>query len=57
MALAPLDLNQLVQQVVDLTRARWSDIQQQLGIVIELKTELAPICRRSWARKAKSAKR
>jgi signal transduction histidine kinase/ActR/RegA family two-component response regulator len=42
MALAPLNMNQLVQQVVDLTRARWSDIQQRLGLVIELKIELAP---------------
>src|ERR1700722_18294058 len=41
-ALAPLDLNTLVRQVIELTRARWSDIQQTLGSVIELKTELAP---------------
>ena len=36
-----LDLNQLVQQVVDLTRARWSDQPQRRGVMIELKTELA----------------
>jgi PAS domain S-box-containing protein len=34
-------LNPLVQQVVDLTRARWSDMPQQRGIVIHLHTELA----------------
>ena len=41
-ALAPLDLNVLVRHVIELTRARWSDIQQTLGSVIELKAELAP---------------
>jgi CheY-like chemotaxis protein len=35
-------LNSLVHQVVDLTRARWSDMPQQRGIVIRLDTELAP---------------
>jgi signal transduction histidine kinase/CheY-like chemotaxis protein len=40
-ALAPLDLNLLVRQVIDLTRARWSDIQQTLGSVIDIKAELA----------------
>ncbi len=39
--LAPIDLNQLVQQVIDLTRARWSDLPQSQGIVIKLETELA----------------
>ncbi|TLY58742.1 MAG: response regulator [Gammaproteobacteria bacterium] len=42
MTLAPVDVNRLVQQVVDLTRARWSDMAQQRGIVIEMRTELAP---------------
>jgi signal transduction histidine kinase len=37
-----LDLNALVQQVIDLTRARWSDQPQRSGIIIELKAELAP---------------
>lgn len=40
-SLAPVQLNQLVPQVVDLTRARWSDMPQQRGIVIELRCELA----------------
>lgn len=40
--LEPLDLNELVPQVVELTRARWSDMQQQRGIVITVSTELEP---------------
>ncbi|MGC1457173.1 MAG: PAS domain S-box protein [Steroidobacteraceae bacterium] len=39
--LTPLDLNQLVPQVVELTRARWNDMPQQRGVVITLRTELA----------------
>jgi PAS domain S-box-containing protein len=39
--LSPVDLNPLIRQVVDLTRARWSDMAQQRGIVIQMKTELA----------------
>ncbi|MBL6750037.1 MAG: response regulator [Nevskia sp.] len=42
LTLAPVKLNQLVPQVIDLTRARWYDIPQQRGVVIELRTELAP---------------
>ena len=41
LALLPVDINRLVQQVVDLTRARWSDMAQQRGIAIEMRTELA----------------
>lgn len=37
-----MDLNESVRQVVDLSRARWSDIPQQRGIVIHLETELLP---------------
>jgi PAS domain S-box-containing protein len=40
-SLAPVQLNQLVSQVVDLTRARWSDMPQQRGIVIHAQTSLA----------------
>jgi signal transduction histidine kinase/ActR/RegA family two-component response regulator len=40
LVLSPVDLNLLVQQVIDLTRARWSDIPQQRGIVIDLGLEL-----------------
>jgi DNA-binding response OmpR family regulator len=39
--LADVELNPLVQQVMDLTRARWSDLAQQRGVMIELKPELA----------------
>ncbi len=38
--LVPADLNSLVNQVVDLTRARWSDMPLQRGIVISVVTEL-----------------
>ncbi|HEY4359863.1 MAG TPA: PAS domain S-box protein [Bryobacteraceae bacterium] len=41
-SLVPVDLNLMVQQVLDLTRVRWSDMPQQRGIVIEMRTELAP---------------
>jgi PAS domain S-box-containing protein len=42
LALLPVDLNRLVLQVTELTRARWSDIPQQRGAVIRLHTDLAP---------------
>jgi signal transduction histidine kinase/ActR/RegA family two-component response regulator len=38
---APVQLNELVKQVVDLTRARWSDMPLQRGVAIDLRTELA----------------
>jgi signal transduction histidine kinase/DNA-binding response OmpR family regulator len=37
----PVELNPLVEQIVDLTRARWSDMPQQRGIVIDVRLELA----------------
>jgi PAS domain S-box-containing protein len=40
--LAPVDLNQAVQQVLHLTRARWSDMSQRRGLHIELTMDLAP---------------
>jgi signal transduction histidine kinase/ActR/RegA family two-component response regulator len=40
--LAPIDLNELAQQAIDLTRARWSDMPQQRGIVIAMHTVFAP---------------
>ena len=39
--LAPVDINQLVEQVIGLTRARWSDQPQLRGILIELESELS----------------
>lgn len=40
--LAPVNLNEQVQKVIDLTRPRWRDIQQERGIGIRIETELAP---------------
>lgn len=42
MVLKPVDLNQLAKQVIDLSRARWHDMPQQRGVVIQVQTELAP---------------
>ncbi len=39
--LKPVALNELVPQVIDLTRARWNDIPMQRGVVVEVRTELA----------------
>jgi signal transduction histidine kinase len=39
--LADVELNPLVQQVLDLTRARWNDRAQQRGVVIAIQSELA----------------
>jgi PAS domain S-box-containing protein len=36
----PVNLNELVPQVVELTRARWSDMPQQRGVVIRVSTGL-----------------
>jgi signal transduction histidine kinase/PAS domain-containing protein/ActR/RegA family two-component response regulator len=40
--LLAVDLNRLVEQVLTLTRAHWSDMPQQRGIVIQVRAELAP---------------
>jgi PAS domain S-box-containing protein len=40
-ALGTVDLNALVGEVVNLTRARWSDMPQQRGVAITVSTELA----------------
>jgi signal transduction histidine kinase/ActR/RegA family two-component response regulator/HAMP domain-containing protein len=37
--LLPVELNQLIEQVLSLTRARWSDIPQERGIVIKVRQE------------------
>ena len=41
-AMTPVDLNKLAQQVLDLTRARWSDMAQQRGAAIDVIQDLAP---------------
>lgn len=38
--LTPLELNPLVNQVLALTSARWRDLPQERGIVIDVRTEL-----------------
>jgi len=40
-SLVPVDLNKMVRQVVDLTRARWSDMALQRGVAIETRMQLA----------------
>src|SRR5690606_31197141 len=40
-ALAAVQLNRLIEQVVELTRARWSDEPQGRGVDITLRTDLA----------------
>ncbi len=42
MTLAPVQLNRALQQVIDLTRARWHDMPQQRGAVITIESDLAP---------------
>src|SRR6266446_6197708 len=41
MVLSRMACNRVLEQVINLTRARWSDLPQQRGIVIQLRTELA----------------
>ncbi len=45
LALANVELNELVRQVVDRTKARWSDLPQRRGIDIDLKADLAAALR------------
>lgn len=42
LTLTPADMNSLVRQVLNLTQARWRDMAQQRGVMIETKLELAP---------------
>jgi PAS domain S-box-containing protein len=39
--LVPLNLNELIHQVLDLARARWRDMPQESGITIDVVTELS----------------
>jgi CheY-like chemotaxis protein/anti-sigma regulatory factor (Ser/Thr protein kinase) len=36
-----VQLNRMVEQVIDLTRARWSDMPQQRGILVQVRTDLS----------------
>src|SRR5690349_1620294 len=38
--LTPVDLNQILMQVIDLTRARWSNIPLERGVVIHVESDL-----------------
>ena len=40
MVLSRVACNRVLEQVINLTRARWSDLPQQRGVVIQLRTEL-----------------
>jgi signal transduction histidine kinase/CheY-like chemotaxis protein len=40
--LLPVHVNKLLQEVLDMTRARWSDMAQQRGIVIDTRVKEAP---------------
>ena len=40
-SLVPVDLNKLVRQVLDLTRARWSDMVQHRGSAIDVRLQLS----------------
>jgi signal transduction histidine kinase/ActR/RegA family two-component response regulator/HAMP domain-containing protein len=41
LTLAKVDLNRTIQQAIDLTHARWADLPQQRGIMVELRKELS----------------
>jgi len=43
LTLVPVQVNDLVPQVMDLTRARWGDMSQERGVVINMITELEPV--------------
>ena len=55
LTLERVDINRAVRQVVELTRPRWSDLPQQRGLMVDLKTELRIPCRTSWARSTRFA--
>jgi signal transduction histidine kinase/ActR/RegA family two-component response regulator len=40
LTLERVDLNRAIEQVVELTRPRWSDLPQQRGVMVELKMDL-----------------
>jgi signal transduction histidine kinase/ActR/RegA family two-component response regulator len=39
--LLPVDMNSLVPQVIELTRARWNDMAQQRGVTVDVRTDLS----------------
>jgi PAS domain S-box-containing protein len=42
LTLAPVDVNELITQVIDITRARWCNMPQERGVVIRVNAELEP---------------
>jgi PAS domain S-box-containing protein len=40
--LSPIDLNQILVQVIDLTRVRWQNMPQERGVVVRVESDLAP---------------
>jgi PAS domain S-box-containing protein len=42
LTLAPVEVNQVITQVIDITRARWSNMPQERGVVIHVNAELEP---------------
>jgi PAS domain S-box-containing protein len=42
LVLGRVDLNNIAQQVIELTRARWQALPQERGVVIDMQTELEP---------------
>jgi signal transduction histidine kinase/ActR/RegA family two-component response regulator/HAMP domain-containing protein len=42
LTLTPVQMNPLIHQVIDLSRARWSNMSQQRGVFINMETDLAP---------------
>ena len=43
LSLSRVDLNIIVQQALQLTQARWADLPQRKGVMIEVRTELSPV--------------
>jgi PAS domain S-box-containing protein len=42
LTLTPVDVNGVIAQVIDLTRARWSNMALEKGVVIDVNADLAP---------------
>ena len=55
LTLERVEINRAVQQVVELTQPRWSDLPQERGAMVDLQTYLRIRCRTSWERNTKSA--
>ena len=49
--MSPVDLNVLARDCVELTRAKWSDIAQQRGVAIAVRTELTDRSACDWRNK------